>query len=169
MQQTTAFAPKDRDPWYIAGLIDGFENLEAFLDTFGKDRTDKDLYVHHWCYNFNNLQFSLTKKTIEFRQHAGSLEADTILRWVNLACALVTLSHYVEKEGYWDILLSWDFLAPPEAGWNVLRLFGMLHLPILAEMFHDHIYDHPADLKTYDKFVLEDEASIGAWSDLDDY
>ena len=169
MQQTTAFEPEDRDPWYIAGLIDGFEDLETFLNTFGKDRTDKALFEHHWCYNFNNLQLSWTKKTIEFRQHAGSLDADTILRWVNFACALVALSHYVEKEGFWEIMLDWEFLAPPEAGWNVLKLFHMLHLPMLADMFRGHIYEHPANLKTFDKFAPEEEPSMAASSDPDDH
>ena len=168
LQQTTAFNPDERDPWYMAGLIDGFENLEAFLNTFGKDRTNKDLIVHQWCYNFNNLHFTWDKRTIEFRQHAGSLDADTILRWAYLSCVLVGLSHYVEKEGFWDILLSWDFFAPPEAGWNVLRLFHMLHLPKLADMFHGRLYDHPADLKPYDSFAAEDEPSMAASSNADE-
>ena len=45
------------------------------------------------AYNLFNLRCSVAPKTCEFRQHEATIDADAIIRWVELTCGLVEKAH----------------------------------------------------------------------------
>ncbi|KAM0795685.1 putative amidoligase enzyme-domain-containing protein [Usnea florida] len=65
--------------------------------------------VKQHAYNFLNLQSSKDQtskkqsskglKTIEFRQHEATINADAITRWVELTCGLVNKAHQIAVQG----------------------------------------------------------------------
>ncbi|MCJ1244829.1 hypothetical protein MMC30_002030 [Trapelia coarctata] len=148
--ETTAFHPQDRDPWQIAQTIDGCRNLEDIINRFGRDRNDPELIKHHWCYNFNNLLFREDRRTIEFRQHQGTLDSAAIIRWIKFACISVSIAHRVPKEVLWKLILE---AAASDPEWDILMLLQKLDQPGLAASFRSHYIKHRPGLKLYDSFL----------------
>ncbi|MCJ1335110.1 hypothetical protein MMC09_000376 [Bachmanniomyces sp. S44760] len=94
------------DSWQIANLIDLVDSLEEVVALLGRD-PDLDDYSHYKCYNFNNLLFAGEKKrTIEFRQHEGTMDPGDIVAWISLTASLVSLSHNTFADIILEIVLD---------------------------------------------------------------
>lgn len=71
------------------GIIASLNDVDGIISQF---HGDDDKYK---AYNFLNLNEGLENplRTIEFRQHRGTLGPDMIVNWAFLVCVLVSLSH----------------------------------------------------------------------------
>lgn len=149
---TATFHSYDRRPWRIAEIIDNFDTTKDLLYHFSTYRNDKEIINNYWCYNFLNLLHRPDRNTIEFRQHSGTLDSATILRWTNLVCSTVAFAHNLEAEALWQLLLDWTgHEDDPE--WNILKLLRDLDLKVLADAYDGHYYHHPAHLELRDPFL----------------
>lgn len=96
--------------------IEGFETLDAFLDHFvcEKGRFANFTNGKSAGINFDNLRpaapFALASmNTIEFRQHAGTLDFNDICAWTLTVAQLVAWSHYTDQTRF-DAFLNTTFL-----------------------------------------------------------
>ncbi|KAL9583334.1 MAG: hypothetical protein Q9212_002766 [Teloschistes hypoglaucus] len=92
-----------------------------------------------FAYNFMNLIPATTRGstrsgTIEFRQHAGTIDATVINYWAFLCCVLVQSSHAVGELGWFD------FLADRLYGkkYSILDLIRDLGDESLADYYRTH-------------------------------
>ena len=146
--ETTAFHPSERDPRRMAQIIDRFQTIEDVINRFGRERNEPDVYENHWAYNLNNLLFRPDRRTIEFRQHAGTLDSAAIDRWIKLACTSITISHSIPKQALWGLIAE-----AATADWDIFVLLEKLHQSTLAGLFRSHCTMHPADLELPDAFL----------------
>jgi len=75
-------------------ILEGCQDTESLKDTFSA-------YNRYTAYNLLNIGYRDTenpKDTIEFRQHAGSLDSEEILHWVTFVGALVRYAYYTDHE-----------------------------------------------------------------------
>ena len=84
------------------------------------------------AFNFCNLQECLHDpfRTIEFRQHRGTLDPELIVNWVTLACHLVNVSHHA-RDGFRDLITKHFY----DTRYTVIDLFQDLNLPIQAKFY----------------------------------
>ncbi|MCJ1414393.1 hypothetical protein MMC32_000719 [Xylographa parallela] len=149
LPETLAFRPRERHIWRMAEIIDQLNTPERMIRQFGAKRNDRDEVYHWWCYNYNNLV--LAKRTIEFRQHAGTLDLSAVFRWINLACTLTAIAHNSESEAFWDLILQFVD-HERDRNYNIFMLLRSLHLPLLADAYVGRCYEHPANFKPQDPF-----------------
>lgn len=85
----------------------------AELDDFFTVPLHRDLPTtgHSSVYNFENLvlrgalEEDDIKKTIEFRQHAGTLDFNDIMSWAALTCAIVDFCHTASDSDFLSLLM----------------------------------------------------------------
>ncbi|MCJ1391278.1 hypothetical protein MMC18_004141 [Xylographa bjoerkii] len=154
LPETLAFRPSERNAWRMAEIIDQLNSPRKIIRQFGTKRNDRYEVYHWWCYNYNNLV--LPKRTIEFRQHAGTLDLAAVFRWINLACTLVATAYNLESEAFWDLILQ-SIEHERDHNYNIFTLLRTLHLPLIADAYIGHCYEHAADFKPQDPFEEEDE------------
>ena len=140
--ETTAFKPRDRDPWRMAVIIDEIKTLEDVITRFGMHRDEPEILNHNWCYNFNNLLYRKDRRTIEFRQHQGTLDSAAIIRWVQFACISVSVAHKVPKEAVWNLIHE---AAASDPKWDIFMLLQKLGQPELAASYRSHCFKHCPD------------------------
>ena len=91
------------------------------------------------AYNLGNLLYT-NKHTIEFRQHAGSLEPMEVIKWVELVTGLVTLSHETPYPAFGDFLR--DHIN--DSRFSVIDLLHAMNLHDVAEYYQLRgIFTHP--------------------------
>ncbi|MCJ1234318.1 hypothetical protein MMC14_002277 [Varicellaria rhodocarpa] len=133
-----AFEPEDRDPWTIAGIIDAINDKDEFLTFFGRERNGGDMPNHYRAYNFGNLGPLMSKQTIEFRQHKGTLDMAEIRNWVITTNTLVNLAHSSDSDAIADFVINY--------GWNtnltLADFFSALGLGSLADFYGPRLHDH---------------------------
>lgn len=148
--ESTAFHPEDRTPMRIAEIIDQFETVKDIINRFGMDRNDPEVIQYNWCYNFNNLLWREDRQTIEFRQHASTLDSAAILRWIQFACTSVAIAHKLPKEALWALVREGTELGTE---WDLFVLLCKLDQYDLAALYLFHCNQHPADMELYDSFL----------------
>jgi len=151
--ESTAFHPEDRSPMQMAEIIDRFETIKDVISRFGMDRNDPEVIQHNWCYNFNSLLWREDRRTIEFRQHASTLDSAAILRWIQFACTSVSIAHKLPKEALWALVRE-----ASESGmeWDLFMLLCKLDQYDLAISYLFDCNQHPADMELYDSFLSPD-------------
>lgn len=89
------------------------------------------------AFNFFNLQESLPKplRTIEFRQHQGTLDPKLIINWVVLAFSLVKRS-YDAKAGFRNLIAKRIY----NTKYTVIDLFKDLELSIPANFYGPRLF-----------------------------
>ncbi|KAK8201590.1 hypothetical protein M8818_005844 [Zalaria obscura] len=55
---------------------------------------------HHSCLNLDNLNFGFDKNTIEFRQHAGTLDLDEVSAWIDFTVKATQWCERVDEREY---------------------------------------------------------------------
>jgi hypothetical protein len=148
--ESTAFHPEDRSPIRMAEIIDRFETVEDVISRFGVDRNDPVVIQHNWCYNFNNLLWRKDRRTIEFRQHASTLDSAAILRWIRFACTSVSIAHKLPKEILWALVREGSELGTE---WDLFTLLCKLDQFDLAASYFFNSNQHPVNMELYDSFL----------------
>ena len=161
--ETTAFDPLEREPWRMAFLIDELPDLESYIKLFGTLRYDRSVFDHYWCYNVNNLGLQQSKRTIEFRQHTGTLDSDRVILWAIFAASVVSLAHNTESSAFWNLMI--DFAD--ETDFTILDLLRELSLNVLADEYKGRIFQHPVDQPMFDIFA-ENMSDIDESDESDD-
>lgn len=112
-------------------IIDRLISVEDLVDQFH----EHDKYM---AFNFYNLREDVEKplRTIEFRQHQGTLDPDLIINWVKVACGLVHRS-YTNPGGFRDLI---DTHMHDSKSYTVIDLFTDLQLRDLAEFYAPRVY-----------------------------
>lgn len=115
-------------------VIDRIETIEDLILQFHLN--DEGAFDKYMAFNFFNLQESLAKplRTIEFRQHQGTLDPGLIRSWATVACHLVRLSkthgaairtvieRHIDDTTYTVLDLFIDLQLPDLAGFYATRL-----------------------------------------------
>ena len=141
-QNFMQFAPEDRTPFRMARIIENFETVEELTNFMHLNRNDRDtseenpISNHHMAYNFMNLSIVGGKRTIEFRQHEGTLDEDMIWRWVFCVCTLIQLSSNT-RNPYVHITAKVH-----DPNYSIIDLFLDLGLQSLAQKYFPHVYFH---------------------------
>ncbi|KAL9113988.1 MAG: hypothetical protein Q9187_007540 [Circinaria calcarea] len=142
--------PADRDLWKMAEILDGQESVAQLVNVWQLARGSL-LSNHQRCYNLTNLLYTGSKKTIEFRQHAGSLDFGVVQAWALVVGSLVSVAHEVDAAVFLDLILERGY----EADFDVPELLQRLGLNVLAEFFRERLHRHPRDREFKDPFILD--------------
>ncbi|KAL8776416.1 MAG: hypothetical protein Q9194_003161 [Teloschistes cf. exilis] len=131
-------------PETMASEIETYDDLCELVNKLNHAKGEG--LSRYFAYDFMNLAPATTwgspgGGTIEFRQHAGTIDATTINYWAFLCCVLVQSSHAVGE-------LAWfDFLAEHLYGkkYSVLDLIREPGDESLADYYRTHrtIHSHP--------------------------
>ncbi|MCJ1422398.1 hypothetical protein MMC29_000278 [Sticta canariensis] len=106
------------------GIVgDLFDNFSHTHDAF---------YDKHMAVNFSNLYGGDPLRTIEFRQHRGTLDPKLITNWVKVACNLIDKS-YTDKASFHDLIEKHTSIG--DTKYTVIDLFKDLELSDLAEFY----------------------------------
>jgi hypothetical protein len=99
----------------------------------------------HVAYNILNLVDPLKGyKTVEFRQHQGTVDPDEICSWVMFVCGLMRLSYRAGKAGF-----PVSFLAQhKEVGFGFPEMLDQLNMCDLADYYRmpGRLFEHQEDL-----------------------
>ena len=165
MLPEVAFSHKDRHPLDMANIINSCKTMKELLDLFLRYRTDPDAdVIDGWrAYNFAQL-LEGGSKTIEYRQHEGTLSFDRVARWVNLVVGLTCVSHTLDSS--YIHRLVYEHATNPDS--NLLVLLPLLHLSESAEDYKGLLHIHSPDLEFPDlRTAAESEEEAVAGSDTD--
>ena len=145
--QIEAIHPQSRMHIYWAQPPSDNEALKAsegpfasaeVLQESGKDVVDVINYgkLRAAAYNLTNLvEISETKRTIEFRQHQGSMDADQIVAWADFVTGLVSYCHEVSPERFLKLILRFG----TDKDFSVLHLMEIIGKPHLVEYYRDKL------------------------------
>ena len=142
-------------------IIDQLETLEDLVVRFHfTEDGDGD---KHMAYNLFNLQFhhlmhaTLAEplRTIEFRQHRGTLDPDLITNWIKVVCGLVENS-YRDKGNFRRLF---DKLQAHDSVYTVVNLFEDLQLGKQAEFYAPLVHQYEVDRNpaAVDNFMVDGE------------
>ena len=92
--------PPSRNPYLDprSGPTEGLKNVET-AESIGQFIALFQCSTREVAYNLLNIVDTnpgYAKRTIEFRQHEGTLKADAFINWVKLVCALVRYCYYAD-------------------------------------------------------------------------
>lgn len=122
--------PSSAGPFAIAEVLqfDDRNTIQLF-------NPDNDRYV---AYNLTNLADPApgSKRTIEFRQHQGSVNARQIVAWADFVTGLVSYCHSISPDRFLRLLLR--FGTDPH--FSVLHLMQIIGKPHLVEFYRDKLY-----------------------------
>jgi len=92
--------------------IESVSSYQELGSLFVVPRGDKYTNGHNSAYNFDNLIISdgreewTRTKTIEFRQHIGTLDYTTVIAWVALTTQIVTFCHNATDTDFLSLLMQ---------------------------------------------------------------
>ncbi|KAI4131341.1 MAG: hypothetical protein LQ347_003032 [Umbilicaria vellea] len=94
-----------------------------------------DRYV---AYNLTNLADPAvgSKRTIEFRQHQGSVNAGQIVAWAEFVTALVSYCHSISPERFMRLILRFG----TDRDFSVLHLMQIIGKPHLVQFYQGKLY-----------------------------
>lgn len=149
-----AFEPNERNPQKIMEIIGKIDTLEKFQTQFCAQRDCRGV-IHNWrAYNFGNAVMPESKKkTIEFRQHQGSLDPQEIQRWILVTCNIVKVAHDASEGAILQMLMRHS----NRANFTILDLLCVFGLQSVAMLYEGHIYHHDLNMKLKD--VFDDDSS----------
>ena len=159
-QLSLAFNTKDRHPLGMAQIVEDFQSLDElvmFLHSHRPWRGEEEgVFDKYFAYNFLGLlQGDPAKKarkvTIEFRQHAGTLDPNVALRWTLFAASAVVASRNMTSFFKANLLAKVN-----DPGYDIFALLTDLDLGYLAEAFQGKTFSHDRS-----------EAPEDPWSDED--
>lgn len=144
-----AFNPS-ASPWENLSTINNLETLDDLILLFHRREDDIVAYDRNFAFNFlnlSNLNYSYFHpdldeplRTIEFRQHRGTLDPKLILNWITLAYKLIDVS-YNGRAGLRDLIEK----HIDNTKYTVMDLFNDLNLPELAEFYAPLVSQYMVD------------------------
>lgn len=128
--------PPTMSVWDKLMKIESCRTVEQVIQNFNPKN-------HKWtAYCFLTL-LNPSLRTVEFRQHSGTLDKDAITHWAKLSTNLINLAHSASHSGFYNIIEAHAL----DDNYNIINLLNDLNLPELAEYYSQpprEIYDHPA-------------------------
>ena len=130
---STTFYPRSTTKEKLS-TIDQMGTVDDLVEHF--THTYDAYYDKNLAFNFLNLQEGDDSdeplRTIEFRQHRGTLDPKLISNWVMVACNLIGAS-YANKAGFRDLIKEHTSIG--DTKYTVIDLFKDLGLSDLAEFY----------------------------------
>ena len=124
-------------PLAKAQTINGFETIGQLTDCYHLKKNGQ--HEGYMAYNFLNLT-TRPLRTIEFRQHAGSLDPEATTRWAQLATSLVMSAHDVGVHGFAQLIYDHSH----DSDYSITDLLQDLNLYDLAAYYRQRgIHRHP--------------------------
>ena len=102
----------------------------------------------YYAYNLLHLRSSKGLRTIEFRQHEATVNADAITRWVELTCGLVDKAHRFAVQGHGEIDAYINQMnSIPDL--SIIELAKSLGLEDVASYYEGRgLHTHPRTLRS---------------------
>ena len=102
------------------------------------------------AYNFLHLNSSKGLKTVEFRQHEATINADAIIRWVELTCSLVDKAHRFAVKDHLNVREMEAYInrmnSIPQS--SIIELVESLGLEDVASYYDGRgLHTHPRALR----------------------
>ncbi|MCJ1282663.1 hypothetical protein MMC26_001988 [Xylographa opegraphella] len=124
-------------PLTSIAVLDRQKTFEDINEVFSDER--------HKAYNLRNLidpdtypsHETKRKQTIEFRQHAGTLDGDTICNWIEFVCALVKYSFGADHKENLVFLVN-HLKNFPETAYSIEDLMKKIGVPHLFPWYKDN-------------------------------
>ncbi|MCJ1429830.1 hypothetical protein MMC29_007745 [Sticta canariensis] len=130
---STTFYPRSTTKEKLSA-IDQMGTVDDVVEHF--THTYDAYYDKNLAFNFLNLQEGDDSieplRTIEFRQHRGTLDPKLITNWVMVTCNLIGMS-YANKEGFHDLIKKHTSIS--DTKYTIIDLFKDLELSELAEFY----------------------------------
>lgn len=98
---TPALQLLDRSLWEFVEAIEDMPDIISLIALMCSDKDNGG--SKYRAYNLCNLADD-NRRTIEFRQHQGTIEAGAILAWIDLTCRLVSVSHDAGPAGFIELV-----------------------------------------------------------------
>lgn len=137
---------RDTDPWAMAEAINLTQSVDALVALMCRDPEGEERGM---AYNFLNLSSAYSQlggaglNTIEFRQHAASLDARKVGVWVTLCCELVAVCGRLSAVGMVGLVVENLKVGWGEDVYGVCELLGDLGLDALAGYYEGRgLYRH---------------------------
>ncbi len=124
---------RQQPPLEIAKHIHSIFHLGDLLNIFIADGN------RFQAYNFENLRRRL--KTIEFRQHRGTMDCEEISNYIHLVCGLVCASHLAGPAGFTDLIIRYA-TDPYGEHYSFLHLLADLQLDRLIPYYSTRLRSH---------------------------
>ncbi|MCJ1364348.1 hypothetical protein MMC16_003458 [Acarospora aff. strigata] len=120
-------------PLEIAKIIHAIPSMGDFMNIFLPNGN------RFQAYNFENLKEGL--KTIEFRQHKGTMDRDEVTNYIHLVCGLVCASHHAGPAGFTNLIIQLADLRESEQ-YSFLDLMNDLELDRLIPYYSTRLQNH---------------------------
>lgn len=137
--------------------IESCRTVEQVIQNFNYDNPKWTAY----CF-LTLLNPSL--RTVEFRQHSGTLDKDTITHWANLLANLINLAHSANHSSFYNVIKAYAL----DDKYNIVNLLNDLKLLELAEYYSQpprEIYNHPVRGSEEWEFQSKFQSRIGQLDD----
>lgn len=161
--QRVASQFRQMGPLERAQRIDDIEDIEELIDCY--HLRSSGVREGYMAYNFLNLVTGRGLKTVEFRQHEGSLDPEVIIRWAQLANSIVMIAHNVGAQGFAQLVQDHAF----DSDYTIIDLLRDLGLNELANYYWGHgIHQHQHQKHALDWIAqLEEERHLEDATDQD--
>ena len=123
---------QSQNPFEKMLCIEEVDDLEAFLEVMNPGMS------RAFAYNFQNLDpwEESGSKTIEFRQHMGTVDAAQITAWIEFVTGLVNFSHEVSSAQHIAICMT----RVTDDKFSILDLLKLIGKKHLVEYYWDKLY-----------------------------
>lgn len=126
-------------------IINDLETLHDLIILFHRREDDADDYDRNFAFNFLNLSnlhqnVDEPLRTIEFRQHRGTLDPNLITNWITMAYKLIDVS-YNGRAGLRDLIEK----HIDNTKYTAMDLFNDLNLSELAEFYTPLVTQYVVD------------------------
>lgn len=125
---------KGQHPWGIVRRIQGCETKADLVLLYADNEDHPD---RCFAYNLCPMLFG-RNRTIEFRQHKGTLEWPEIVDWVQLAGGMVNAMHQISAVGLAQLISTCAF----DPKFTVFDLMLRLKLEALVDYYSGHLHTH---------------------------
>lgn len=139
--QRVACQFRQMGPFERAQRINAIEELEELIDCY--HLRSSGVREGYMAYNFLNLVTGRGLKTVEFRQHGGSLDPEVIVRWAQLTIAIVIIAHNAGAQGFAQLVHDHAL----DSDYTIIDLLHDLDLDELANHYRKHglhLHQRPA-------------------------
>lgn len=109
------------DPFRVLMQIEGAKDLESFIELMNPDEH------RYTAYNFLNLHPLGGTRTVEFRQHKGTMDISDILAWIELTTGIVSYCHSIPSDQLMTLILTFG-VDHSFSVLDLLRVIGKTHL-----------------------------------------
>ncbi|KAI4131340.1 MAG: hypothetical protein LQ347_003031 [Umbilicaria vellea] len=146
--------------WEVVEAIEAMSDIEDLTALMCRNRVFGGGSKFR-AYNFTNLSYGETK-TIEFRQHQGTMDTLAIRAWIGLTCRLVGLSRDAGPVGFIELVKE----CADKSNFTVIDLLYSLGFEDLGRYYLMQYYSTRS--RRREPKGLWVEPSIGEWLTLSD-